>query len=70
MIRIMTSPFRYNKKQRRNFRKHAKTQVMAADKGAEKGMNPQIVAGMRTLAEANTKLSVAKRRKKKPMTPK
>ena len=39
---------------------------MAADKLAEKGMDPQIVAGVRKLADINTKLSLAKRRKSKP----
>jgi len=70
IIQLMTSPFRYNKKQRRNHRKHAKAEAMAADKLANKGMDPQIVAGMRRMAEINTKLSLAKRRKKKPENPK
>ena len=39
---------------------------MAADKLAEKGMDPQTVAGVRTLADINTKLSSAKRRESKP----
>jgi hypothetical protein len=66
----MTSPFRYNKKQRRNHRKRAKAQAMAADKLAYKGMDPRIVAGIRRIAEINTELSLAKRRKKKPKNPK
>jgi len=65
----MTSPFRYNKKQRRNYRKHAKAEATAADKLADKGMDPQIVAGMRSMADINTRLSLAKR-KKKTKTPK
>jgi len=62
----MTSPFRYNKKQRKDYRKQAEANAMAADKLAEKGMDPQTVAGVRTLADINTKLSSAKRRKSKP----
>ncbi len=66
----MTSPFRYNKKQRKDYRKRAKANATAADKLAENGMDPQIVAGMRTLADINAKLSLAKRRKNKPNNPK
>lgn len=65
----MTSPFRYNKKQRKDYRKRAKADAIAADKLAEEGMDPQIVDAMRRLADINTKLSLAKRRKKKPKNP-
>ena len=70
MIQLMTSPFRYNKKQRKNYRRHAKAEAMAADNLADQGADPQIVASMRRMAEINTKLSSAKRRKKKPTNPK
>jgi hypothetical protein len=66
----MTSPFRYNKKERRNLRKRAKADAIAADKLADKGMDPQIVASAQRMAEINTKLSLAKRHKKKPQNPK
>ena len=66
----MTSPFRHNKKQRRSYRKHAKAAATAADKLADKGMDPQIVGAMQKLVEINTKLGLAKRRKKKPKNPK
>jgi hypothetical protein len=62
----MASPFRSNKKQRREYRKHAKAFAALADKAAEKGMDPQIAAAARKIAEINSKLSLAKRRKKKP----
>jgi hypothetical protein len=64
----MTSPFRYNKKQRKYYRSHAKAESKAADKLSEKGLGPQIVAAMRRLADLNMRLSLAKR-KKKPKTP-
>jgi hypothetical protein len=65
MLQIMSSPFRYNKKQRKKYRKHAKAEIKAADKFATEGSNPQSVAALRTLADLNTKMSLAKRHKKK-----
>jgi hypothetical protein len=61
----MTGPFRQSKKQRRDYRKHAKAEAIAADKLAEKGIDPQIVADMRRMAEINTRLCLAKRPEKK-----
>ena len=66
---LMTSPFRYNKKQRKYYRERAKADTIAADQLAEKGMDPQIVDAVRKLADINTKLSLTKRRKKKPKNP-
>ena len=69
IIPIMTSPFRYNKKQRKSYRRQAKAESEVADKLAAKGIDPQIVAAMRTMADINTRAGLA-RRKKKPKTPK
>jgi len=55
----MTSPFRYNKKQRKNYRKRVKAQLKAADKAED----PQSEATLRTLADINSRISLAKRRK-------
>lgn len=59
------SPFRYNKKQRKYYRRRAKAETKAADKFTAEGTKPQSVAVLRELAELNTKISLAKRRKKK-----
>jgi acetyl-CoA carboxylase carboxyltransferase component len=64
IIPLMTTPFRYNKKQRKSYRGQAKAESKAADKLAAKGVDPQIVAAMRTMADINTRLSRAKRKKK------
>jgi hypothetical protein len=53
----MTTPFRYNKKQRKRYRGQAKAESEVADKLAAKGIDPQIVAAMRTMADINTRLS-------------
>jgi hypothetical protein len=66
----MTSPFRYNKKERRHWRKRAKSMASSADKSADKGMDPKIVADMRSIAEMNRRISLAKRRKSMPKNPK
>jgi hypothetical protein len=55
----MTSPFRYNKKQRKNYRKRVKAEL----KAAEKAEDPQSKATLRTLADINSRISLAKRRK-------
>ena len=55
----MTSPFRYNKKQRKNYRKRVKAQLKAADKAED----PQSEATLRTLVDINSRISLAKRRK-------
>jgi hypothetical protein len=65
----MTSSFRYNKKQRKYYRERARADAIAADKLAENGMDPQIVDAVRKLADINTKLSLAKRRKNQPKNP-
>jgi hypothetical protein len=67
---LMSSPFRYNKKRRKYYRKKAKDFALAADTLAEKGVDPQIVAAIRKIADIDRKLSLAKRRKKKPTRPK
>lgn len=60
----MASPFRYNKKQRKYYRRRAKAEIKAADKLAAEGTNPQSAAVLRTLADSSLKRSLAKRRKK------
>jgi hypothetical protein len=65
MIRVMASPFRYNKKQRRNLRRDAKSSIKAADKFEVVGTKPQAVDVLRGLADFSTRMSLARRRKKK-----
>jgi hypothetical protein len=65
MIRVMASPFRYNKKQRRNLRWDAKSSTKAADKFEAEGTKSQAVVGLRRLADFSTRMSLARRRKKK-----
>jgi hypothetical protein len=65
MIQVMPGPFRHNKKQRKYYRRRAKAELKAADKFAAEGNKPHAVEVLRRLAESNTKMSLAKRRKKK-----
>jgi hypothetical protein len=65
MIRVMASPFRYNKKQRRNLRRDAKSSIKAADKFETERTKPQAVVVLRRLADSSTRMSLARRRKKK-----
>jgi len=62
---LMASPFYFNKKERKSYRKRAKANAIAADKLAEKGMDPQLVDTVRRITDINTRLSLMKRRKKK-----
>ena len=61
----MASPFRYNKKQRKYHRKRAKANLEAADKFEAEGKKSQFGDVSRMLADFNSKMSLAKRHKKK-----
>jgi len=61
----MVSPFRYNKKQRKYYRKRAKANLEAAKKFEAEGTKSQFVDVSRMLADFDTKMSLAKRRKKR-----
>jgi hypothetical protein len=63
MIQAMTSPFRYNKKQRKRYRRRAKAEMKVAGKFANAEKNPKAVADLQWLADLNTK--IAKKRKGK-----
>ncbi len=65
----MASPFYFNKKERKSHRKRAKANAIAADKLAEKGLDPQLVETVRRVADSNTRFSLMKRRKNKPKNP-
>jgi hypothetical protein len=65
MMHVMASPFRYNKKQRKRYRKSAKAATKAADEFAAEGNRPESVGVLRKLADFDTKMSLAKRSKKK-----
>jgi hypothetical protein len=66
MMQVMASPFRRNKKQRKYYRKSAKAWTKAADELAAESIRPEIEAVCRKIADFDTKMSLAKRRKKKP----
>jgi hypothetical protein len=59
----MGGPFRYNKKERKRFRRFAKKAVIAAEKFETEGIKPNAVAVLRRLAESD--MAIAKSRKKK-----
>jgi hypothetical protein len=65
MIRVMTSPFRFNKKQRRNLRRDAKSSTKVADKFEAEGTKSQAVVVLRGVADFSTRMSLARRRRKK-----
>ena len=67
MIELMGGPFRYNKKERKRFRRRAKKETIAADKFETEGIMPDGVAVLRRLAESN--IAIAKSRKKKKSKP-
>jgi hypothetical protein len=63
MIGVMASPFRYDKKGRKRLRRQAKSEVKAADAFQAEGTKPEAVAVLRRLANYNTRMSLARRRK-------
>ena len=65
MIERMGSPFRYKKKERKRLRRHAKREIMTAEKFEAEGTKPEAAATLRWLAESNIRTSRAKHRKKK-----
>jgi hypothetical protein len=65
MIQPMPSPFRYNKKQRKYWRKSAKAHTASAAKLADEGTKREFVALSQQMADLSTKMSLTKRRKKK-----
>jgi hypothetical protein len=64
IIEVMTSPFRYNKKQRKKLRRSAKNTIKAASKFEAEGANPEGATTLRWLACLDTRMSLAKRRAK------
>jgi len=69
MIKLMGSPFRYRKKTRKRYRRHAKKEIMAAEKFEAEGIKQWAADLSRRLAALNTRMSLAKRRKKKSKNP-
>jgi hypothetical protein len=65
MIGLMSSPFRFKKKERKRWLRSAKKSVIAADKIESEGTNPDAVVVWRRHAELSTRIARAKRRKKK-----
>ena len=61
----MAGPFRYSKKQRRNLRRDAEGWAKAADNFEAEGTKPHAAAVLRRLADSSTRMSLARRRKKK-----
>lgn len=65
MIEVMSSPFRYNKKERKRFRRDAKKEAIAADKFEREGNKPDAAAVLRQLAGFSCRRAHAKRVKQK-----
>lgn len=63
MIDRMGSPFRYRKKYRKRWRRHAKKQIAAAQKFEAEGIDPY-AALSRRLAELGLRSAHTRRRKK------
>jgi hypothetical protein len=59
----MGSPFRYRKKERKRLRRHAKKEILAAEKFEAEGTEPW-AAVSRRMAELSVKMARAKRPKK------
>jgi hypothetical protein len=59
----MGSPFRYRKKERKRLRRHAKKEILAAQKFEAEGIEPFAALSCR-MAELSLKRSRTKRRKK------
>jgi len=62
----MPSPFRYNKKSRKKLRRNVKNLTDAACKFEAEATNPEGARVLRWLASLDTRMSLAKRPKKKP----
>jgi len=65
----MSSPFRYNKKERKRLRRFAKKVAATADNLEAEGTNPNGASTLRFLAESDIAQAKA-RKKKKPKTSK
>jgi hypothetical protein len=65
MIEIMTSPFRYNKKERKRLRRRARKWVIAAGRLEREGTKPVGAAALRRLADSSARIALAKRVMKK-----
>ncbi len=63
MIDRMSSPFRYRKKERKRLRRHAKKEILAAEKFEAEGIEP-FAALSRRMAERSLRMARTKRRKK------
>lgn len=61
----MTSPFRFNKKERRRYRKHAQKEAAWANMHELSGDKPDgAIDVTRSLAQFNTDMAMLKKRKK------
>jgi CO dehydrogenase/acetyl-CoA synthase alpha subunit len=61
----MSSPFRYNKKERRRWRKGAREHAAIVEKFQSEPTKSCFIAASQKMAEVCTKIAAAKRRKKK-----
>jgi hypothetical protein len=61
----MGSPFRYRKKTRKRYRRHAKKEIMAAEKLEAEGIKQWAADLSLRMAAFSASMSLAKRRKKK-----
>lgn len=68
MVEVMHSPFRYNKKERKRLRGHAKKHAIAADKFEREDTKPDAVAVLRRLASFSSRMALAKRVAENPKT--
>jgi hypothetical protein len=59
----MSGPFRYRKKERKRLRRHAKKEILAAEKFEAEGIEP-FAALSRRMAESSLRMARTKRRKK------
>ena len=61
----MTSPFRFNKKERKRWLKSAKKEIILAAKFEKEGIKREFAPGVRRMADISITIVRAKRRKKK-----
>ena len=64
MIKCMGSPFRYRKKERKRYRRHAKKEIVWAEKCEAEGVKAWAAALARRLAAFDLRMAHARRRKK------
>jgi hypothetical protein len=64
MIDRMGSPFRYRKKERKRYRRHAKRDIVWAEKCEAEGIKEWASALSRRMAAFNLRMAYARRRKK------